>query len=168
MHIYQHKHKSNIMGAQDQFNKVKRQLPPLETASSTFWNTENTLHTNIKSRRWNTVRLRFQKEGDESMDQGTGKNKKWTKKIFVCNRERILLPLEQKAPEYGNLGFHYVTYCVSIVDDFCWNSRKTSSLLFQWIDRMSLQQLKISSKFACRNDINHDPYSEFRERCFLK
>ena len=50
--------------------------------------------------------------------------------------------------------FHYVIYCVSIVDEFRWNSRKSSSPLFQWIDRTSLQQLKISSKLVYRNYIN--------------
>ena len=60
--------------------------------------------------------------------------------------------------------FHCVIYCVSIVDEFRRNCRKSFSPLFQWIDRTSLQQLKISSKFVCRNQINHGTYREFRGR----
>ena len=50
-----------------------------------------------------------------------------------------------------------------------WFYRKSSSPLFQWISRTSLQQLKISNKFACRSHTNHGTYRQFRrKRSFLQ
>ena len=62
------------------------------------------------------------------------------------------------------LKFHYIICCVSIVDELRRNSRKSSLPLFQWIDRTSLQQLKISCQFVFRNHFSHDTYREFRGR----
>ena len=65
--------------------------------------------------------------------------------------------------------FHYVIYCVSIVNESRRNPRKSSSPLFQWIGRTSLQQLKISNTFVCRNRANHGTHREFRgRRSFLQ
>ena len=59
--------------------------------------------------------------------------------------------------------FHHCSVFRCFMFRRSWFYRKSSSPLFLWIDRTSLQQLKISNKFVCTNQTNHGIYREFRE-----